>query len=124
MLWDSPDGRLTFAIGADAPAALPDAWAAAASAVTRDLQCRRHGRPISLDNVGWQFVVADEWVAVGLESLAPTNVGTYERCLGYRWETSPAQASVWLADDVQDHLAGYEFVQWPIAGQRMLHAEL
>ncbi|OBB08194.1 hypothetical protein A5668_13300 [Mycolicibacterium fortuitum] len=124
MLWDVPDRRLSFAVGANPPADLPDAWAAAARAVTRDLQCRRHGRPISFGNVGWRFVVADEWVAVGFDSPDDANVGTYESCMGYLWKTSAAQALVWLADDVQDHLAGYEFVQWPIAGQHMLRAEL
>jgi hypothetical protein len=33
---------------------------------------------------------------------------------------SAAQASVWVAEKTQDELTGYEFVQWPIDGQRLL----
>jgi len=68
----------------------------------------------------WRFVVSDEWVALGFQVPGDADVGAYQRCLSYRLETSPSQASVWLAHDVQYQLAGYEFVQWPIAGQRVL----
>lgn len=44
--------------------------------------------------------------------------------MGSRVETSVAQAMVWLAEDVQYELTGYEFVQWPIAGQRILAPRL
>jgi hypothetical protein len=90
--------------------------------VTRDLDCRRHGRPITFANVGWCFVVSDEWLAVGFEAPSDAGLGAYQRCLSYRLETSAAHATVWLADDVQYELAGYEFVQWPIAGRRILDA--
>jgi hypothetical protein len=120
MAWDAPDRCWRFAIGDDPPADLPTAWATAARAVTRDLDCRRHGRPITFANVGWRFVVSGEWVAVGFEAPGDADVSAYRRCLSYRLETSTAQALVWLAEDVQYELAGYEFVQWPIAGQRML----
>jgi hypothetical protein len=68
----------------------------------------------------WRFAVSDEWVALGFEAPRDAEVGAYQRCLSYRLETSAAQALVWLAGDVQYELAGYEFVQWPIAGQRIL----
>jgi hypothetical protein len=29
-----------------------------------------------------------------------------------------------MADDVQDELAGYEFVQWPIAGRHILRPQI
>jgi hypothetical protein len=121
MLWESPDRCWRFAIDTDPPADLPDAWATATRAVTRDLHCRRHGRPITLTNMMWRFAVSEEWVALGFEGA---DVGTYQRCLGYRLETSPEQALVWLADDVQYELTGYEFVQWPIAGQRILEPRI
>jgi hypothetical protein len=60
----------------------------------------------------------------GFEALGDADVGAYQRCLSYRLETSPAPALVWLAGDVQYELAGYEFVQWPIAGQRILNPRI
>jgi hypothetical protein len=120
MAWDAPDRCWRFAIDDDPPADLPAAWATATRAVTRDLDCRRHGRPITFANVKWSFVVSDEWVALGFEAPRHADVGSYQRCLSYLLETSPAQALVWLAHDVQYELTGYEFVQWPVAGQRIL----
>ncbi len=120
MSWDAPDRCWRFAMDDDPPADLPAAWATATRAVTRDLDCRRHGRHITFANVTWRFVVSDEWVAVGFETPGDADVGAYQRCLSYRLETSPAQALVWLAGDVQEQLTGHEFVQWPIAGQRVL----
>lgn len=72
----------------------------------------------------WRFVVSDGAVALGFEAPGDADVGSYRRCLDYRLETSPTQAAVWLADDVQYELSGYEFVQWPIAGQRILHPRI
>jgi hypothetical protein len=106
------------------PPDLPGAWATATRAVTRDPHCRRHGRPITLTNMLWRFAVSEEWVALGFETPVDADVGAYQRCLGYRLEASPAQALVWLADDVQYELTGYEFVQWPIAGQRILEPRI
>jgi hypothetical protein len=120
MSWDAPERCWRFAIGDEPPADLPAAWATATSAVTRDLDCRRHGRPITLANVMWRFVVSGESIAVGFETPGDADVGAYQRCLSYRLETSAVQALVWLANDVQYELAGYEFVQWPIVGQRVL----
>jgi hypothetical protein len=120
MSWDVPDRSWQFAIDGAPPADLPAAWATATRAVTRDLACRRYGRPITFANVLWRFVVSDDWVALGFETRGDADVGAYQRCLSYRLETSPTQALAWLADDVQYELTGYEFVQWPIAGQRIL----
>jgi hypothetical protein len=120
MSWDVPDRSWRFAIDGDPPADLPTTWAIATRAVTRDLDCRRHGRPITFANVLWCFVVSDEWLALGFETGGEADVGAYRRCLSYRLETSATQALVWLAHDVQYELAGYEFVQWPVAGQHIL----
>lgn len=120
MAWDVPDRTWRFALGGDPPPDLPEAWAVAVHAVTRDLDCRRHGRPITFRSVEWCFLVSDEWIALGFDGVGDADVSGYRRCLSYRLETSPAQASVWLAGDVQYTLAGSEWVQWPIAGQRML----
>lgn len=120
MSWDAPDRCWQFLIGDDPPTDLPAAWATATRAVTRDLGCRRHGRPVNFTNMGWCFLASGESVAVGFELAGDADVGAYQRCDGYRLETTAVQATVWLADDVQYELAGFEFVQWPIAGQRIL----
>jgi hypothetical protein len=116
MSWDVPDRWWRFAIGDDPPVDLPDAWAAAAGAVSRDLDCRRYGRPISFSGMKWSFKVSDGAIAVGFDGP----IGVYHRCLGYLLETSAPQALVWLAGDVQYKLAGSEWVQWPIADGHML----
>ena len=116
MSWDVPDRSWRFAMGGALPDDLPDAWAAAALAVSRDLDCRRYGRPLSLNGMNWSFKVSDEWIAVGFDGP----IGTYHRCRSYLEESSTSEAMVWLAGDVQYKLAGTEWVQWPIAGQHML----
>ncbi|BBZ78037.1 hypothetical protein MANY_33740 [Mycolicibacterium anyangense] len=120
MSWDLPERSWRFAFEDDPPADLPHAWAAAARAVTHDLGCRRYGRPISLNGMCWNFKASDDCIALGFDGP----VGAYHRCLGYLLETSAPQALVWLAGDVQYTLAGSEWVQWPISGQRMLDPRL
>jgi hypothetical protein len=124
MSWDVPDRRWQFVIGDDPPDGLPTAWATASQAITRDLGCRRHGRPITFTNVAWCFLASDASMAVGFELAGEASVDAYQRCRGYRVNTSTAQALAWLADDVQSALTGYEFVQWPIAGQRILEPRI
>ncbi|AQT77994.1 hypothetical protein B1R94_00195 [Mycolicibacterium litorale] len=120
MSWDMPDRSWRFAMGGVPPGDLPDVWAAAAPAVSRDLDCRRYGRPLSFHGMNWSFTASDGAIAVGFDGP----VGTYHRCLGYLLETSAPQALVWLAGDVQYKLAGSEWVQWPIAGEHMLDPRL
>jgi hypothetical protein len=118
MSWDAPDRCWKFLIGEDPPADFPAAWATATRAVTRDLGWRRHGRPITFTNVRWCFLACDESVAVGFELAGDADVGAYQRCFGYRLETTPVQALAWLADDVQYELADYEFVPTPACCSR------
>ncbi|WP_454792934.1 hypothetical protein [Mycolicibacterium lutetiense] len=118
MSWDAPELCWQFLVGDDPPSDLPAAWASATRAATRDLDCRRHGRPISFDNVMWKISAADGSVCVGFALAGDA----YQRCNSYRLDTTAAQATVWMADDVQYELTGYEFVQWPIAGHRILNA--
>jgi len=70
-------------------------------------------------SVGASRPPMDGWPWV-LRRPPGADIDTYERCMGSRVETSVAQAMVWLAEDVQYELTGYEFVQWPIAGKRIL----
>jgi hypothetical protein len=124
MSWETPDQSWQFMIGDDPPGDLPAEWAAASQAVTRDLNCRRYGRPVTLRNVMWRFLAADGFVCVGFALAGDADVGAYERCKSYRLHTTTAQATVWMADDIQEELAGYEYVQWPIAGNHILSAEI
>lgn len=120
MSWDAPELCWQFLIGDDPPGDLPAAWAAATRAVARDLGCRRHGRRISFDNVRWEIAADNGSVCVGFAPPGTTDIGAYLRGNDYRLETTAAQATVWMADDVQYELTGYEFVQWPIAGRHIL----
>ena len=125
MTWDTPPDRSwRFPFDGDPPADLPVTWAIAARAVTDDLRCRRHGRRITFAHAVWSFAVADGWISLGFETPFSADVGSYQSCLGSELETSPEQAVVWLAQNVQDELTGNEFVQWPIAGQRILDPRL
>ncbi len=124
MSWDVPERRWEFPIGEDPPSDLPAAWASASRAVTRDLGCRLHGRRISFHNVFWTILTDNGSVCVGFELAGDADVSPYRRCLEYRLDTTTAQATVWMADDVQYELGGYEFVQWPIAGQHTLIARI
>jgi hypothetical protein len=124
MSWGAPDLRWQFAIGDDPPGDLPAAWASASRAVARDLGCRRHGRSISFHNVMWSILADDGAVCVGFALTGEADVGAYQRCLEYRLDATAAQAIVWMADDVQYELSGYEFVQWPFDGRRMLQAQI
>ena len=68
----------------------------------------------------WSILADHDAVCVGFALTGEADVGAYRRCMGYRLDATAAQALVWVADDVQYELAGYEFVQWPMAGRRIL----
>lgn len=109
-------------VGGQAPEEVPTQWVSALAAVSQDLQCRRHGRTISFDDVAWELTVhADGTVYIGITPYGGgTDLGGFARGMGYTLDTSAAQAMVWVADAIQDELAGYEFVQWPMDGTRIL----
>jgi SAM-dependent methyltransferase len=48
------------------------------------------------------------------------DLGAFSIGRNYALETTAGQAMVWVASAVQDELAGYEFVQWPSDGWRLL----
>jgi hypothetical protein len=105
---------------------LPSSWDFATAAVSRDLRYRRHGRPISFDGVAWDLTAnTDGSMYIGIARLTDgADVGGFARGAGYAVDTTSGQAAVWLAETIQDELAGYEFVQWPMAGQRLLRPTL
>jgi hypothetical protein len=53
-----------------------------------------------------------------------SDLGEFSIGRNYALETTPAQAMVWVAEVVQEELAGHEFVQWPSDGWRLLTPEL
>jgi hypothetical protein len=93
---------------------------AALAAVAADLRCRRHGRAIGFDGVEWELsVVADGWECIGMATVTDdSDLGEFSIGRGFARETTPGQVKVWVAEVVQDELAGYEWVQWPSDGQR------
>jgi hypothetical protein len=108
-------------VGGPAPAEVPAQWASALAAVSQDLQCRRHGRTISFDAVAWELTAhADGTVYIGMARLGDgCDLYGFARGMNYTLDTTAAQAAVWIAEVIQDELAGYEFVQWPVDGQRI-----
>lgn len=108
-----------------APTDVPDEWARALAAVAVDLRCRRQGRAITFDGVQWELTVSAEWVSIGMATLTnDSDLGGFSIGRNYALETTPEQATVWVAEVVQEELAGYEFVQWPSDGWRLLAPEL
>ncbi|WKG00830.1 hypothetical protein [Mycolicibacterium sp. HK-90] len=60
-------------------------------------------------------------MSIGLTALTDdADLGSFSAGRGFALDTTPAQAMVWVASVVQDQLAGYEFVQWPSDGRRLL----
>jgi hypothetical protein len=108
------------------PDDVPSQWAIAIAAVCRDLQCRRHGRMISFIDIAWELTVdTDGRMLIGLTRLSDdADLSGFTRGRGYAVDATSGQATVWIAEAIQDELAGYEFVQWPIAGHRLLDPTL
>lgn len=59
-----------------------------------------------------------------MPTSSDTDISGFQVGAGYTVETTKEQAAVWIADAVQTELAGYEFVQWPIDGPRLLRPML
>lgn len=113
-------------VGGPAPDKLPAQWASAFGAVARDLRCHRYGRTVSFDNVAWELTEnTDGSVYIGIAKLADdTDLYAFSQGRGYTLTTTTAQATVWIAQAIQDELAGYEWVQWPLDGWRLLIPEI
>jgi hypothetical protein len=81
---------------------------------------------IDFGDVAWELTVdAGGWMLIGLARLSDNaDLSGFTRGRGYAVDATPGQATVWIAEAIQDELAGYEFVQWPMAGQRLLDPQL
>ncbi|MGY4646459.1 hypothetical protein [Mycobacterium sp. URHB0021] len=126
MTFSEADRNWRIPLIGQAPSGAPDEWVAALAAVALDLRCRRHGREVSLSGVDWELTVMSEgWVSIGMVTVADdTDLYKFSIGRGHALETTTAQAMVWVAEVVQEELAGYEFVQWPSDGPRLLTADL
>jgi hypothetical protein len=104
------------------PNDLPSPWAAAVAAVSRDIRYRRHGREIDDELVVWELTVnANGSMYIGMAITSePADLPPFSGGSGIPVDASAAQATVGVAEKTQDELTGYEFVQWPIDGQRLL----
>ncbi|QDQ99418.1 hypothetical protein FO059_15545 [Tomitella fengzijianii] len=101
----------------------PAAWWRALEAVARDLRCLRDGRDVDVDQLDWRLSVHDDYfVSIGWES--GRLVGGFGGRTGLTMDASYGEAAVRTAESVQDHLAGYEFVQWPSRGRHLLAPRL
>ncbi|WP_169846762.1 hypothetical protein [Rhodococcus marinonascens] len=104
-------------------------------AVGLDLRCRRHGRDLDIASLWWTVSLLESGAChIGLEqvlrprrrargvSAAPefSGVGFSGLHTGY----TAAMNAVLIAEHVQDDLAGYEFIQWPVEGSRLLMPEV
>lgn len=100
----------------------PAVWVDAITAVATDLRVLRYGRGFDADRLVWELAVTgDDTIMIGWGTTA--HVG------GFRvgGEVTPvassaAAAAVAVADIAQTELGGYEFVQWPSRGGRVLRA--
>ncbi|MBA8962924.1 hypothetical protein ACVH9Z_40520 [Rhodococcus opacus] len=107
------------AIGSDHDVEAPQVWVRALEAVARDLRCLRYGRDVRLGGLVWELAVNGDYaVTIGWQGVH--GISGFSRCDGLSMDVPFAEAAVWVADTVQSDLAGYDFVQWPSQGQRML----
>lgn len=94
---------------------MPDAWAAAAEVVTRDLAHLYEGPKgavgvAAIDDVDWQWdQLGDGYITVGTRGSGAFTFG-----VAHRLDAETAEATVRLADAVQTDLAGYEYTLWPV----------
>jgi hypothetical protein len=77
---------------------------------------------ISFDHVAWALTAnTDGCMHIGIATSSDSaDLSPFLRGAGFAVDATAAQAAVWLATTIQDELAGYESIQWPIHGQRLL----
>ncbi|WP_278265806.1 hypothetical protein [Nocardia sp. AG03] len=100
----------------------PAAWVDAITAVATDLRVLRYGRDIDPDRLVWELAVTGaDTVMIGWRPAAH-GVGGFRVGEGTPVAAAFAVAAVAVADIAQTELGGYEFVQWPSRGGRVLRA--
>ncbi|WP_072814666.1 hypothetical protein [Rhodococcus zopfii] len=97
----------------------PTPWIQALAAVGRDLRCLRYGRDADTDRLVWDLAInSDYYVSIGWQGTR--GISSFGIGEGLTMETPFAEAAAWVAEVVQDNLAGYDFVQWPSRGRHLL----
>ncbi|MFB7873765.1 hypothetical protein ACFC06_00830 [Nocardia sp. NPDC056064] len=118
-------GRTVSGIGViDSPGAgidPPAVWVDAITAVASDLRVLRYGRAIDPDRLVWELAITgDDTIVIGWGATGP--VGGFRVGEGMPAASSATTAVIAVADIAQTELGGYEFVQWPCRGGRVLRA--
>lgn len=101
---------------------VPAVWVEALAAVARDLRCLRYGRDVRVDRLMWRLSINSDYVVtIGWQGAG---IGKFSHCNGLSMDAPFGEVAVWVADTLQEELAGNEFIQWPLRGQYMLVARL
>lgn len=97
----------------------PAPWAQALAAIGRDLRCLRYGRDADTDRLVWDFAInSDYYVSIGWQGVR--GIGGFGIGGGLSMDAAFSEAAAWVAEVVQDNLAGYDFIQWPSQGRHLL----
>lgn len=101
--------------GIDAPAT----WVRAIEAVSQDLCHLRYGRKVDPHSLVWHLAMDDRYeITIGWEKSG--GLHEFSSFNGVTMDAPVQTVTAWIAETVQDHLAGFESIQWPSKGQRML----
>lgn len=116
---DDPDARVwevSFADLSGMPTDLQTGWASALRAVAHDLGCMQGGRKLETGDLVWDLEVAGgRWVSVGVHSPG-RRISRFLVSRDYALDASATQCILWVAEAVQDHVTGYEYMLWPSVG--------
>ncbi|BCN59584.1 hypothetical protein GS966_12180 [Rhodococcus hoagii] len=119
LVWRLPmiDGGSGFI---DGPGFDPPApWTRALVAVGRDLRCLRYGRYADTDRLEWDLVIDGNYhVWIGWQGVR--GIGGFGIGGALSMDATFGESATWVAEVVQDNLAGYDFVQWPSRGRHLL----
>ncbi len=97
----------------------PVTWRCALDAVARDLRCLRYGRELDVDGLIWELAVDGDF-RVWAGWRGGRGVSGFSNGSNLTVDAAYGEAAAWIAEVVQDDLAGYEFVQWPSRGRHLL----
>lgn len=111
VVWEIPVADLPVV-----PTNLPSQWANAIRRVSDDLTVRRTAHPVDVDGLIWDLEFSStDTVAIGMHSASPGHFSTFLISNDFSRTSSTEQCTAWVAQTLQDHLAGYEYVLWPSA---------
>lgn len=97
----------------------PNTWVNALQAVARDVRHLRYGREVHVNGLVWHLIMNDEY-AITFGWSGSGGLHDFSSFNGLTMDTSYEIATVWVAETVQDDLAGFESVQWPSKQRHLL----